>query len=51
MTEMTNMSPNKALCEKGDFTRIGECMRESGTALISKLGIIKAYGCWCRLAV
>lgn len=35
-------NPNKALWEKGDFTRIAECMRESGTALINKLGITPA---------
>ncbi len=33
------MSPNKALWEKGDFTRIAETMRESGEELVSKLGI------------
>jgi ubiquinone/menaquinone biosynthesis C-methylase UbiE len=33
------MNPNKALWEKGDFTRIAETMRESGTELVSKLGI------------
>jgi SAM-dependent methyltransferase len=37
----TNMNPNKALWEKGDFTRIAETMRESGTALVAKLGITK----------
>jgi ubiquinone/menaquinone biosynthesis C-methylase UbiE len=35
------MNPNKALWEKGDFTRIAETMRESGTALVAKLGITK----------
>ena len=35
------MNPNKALWEKGDFTRIAETMRESGDALIAKLGITK----------
>ena len=35
------MNPNKALWEKGDFTRIADCMRESGAALVSKLGITK----------
>lgn len=35
----TAVNPNKALWEKGDFTRIAETMRESGTALIDKLGI------------
>lgn len=32
-------NPNKALWEKGDFTRIAETMRESGAALVDKLGI------------
>jgi ubiquinone/menaquinone biosynthesis C-methylase UbiE len=36
-----NTNPNKALWEKGDFTRIANTMRESGTALVSKLGITK----------
>src|SRR6478609_6123258 len=35
------MNPNKALWEKGDFTRIAQSMRESGTALVEKLGITK----------
>jgi ubiquinone/menaquinone biosynthesis C-methylase UbiE len=35
------MNPNKALWEKGDFTRIAESMRESGEALVSGLGITK----------
>jgi SAM-dependent methyltransferase len=33
------MNPNKALWEKGDFTRIAIGMRESGTALVNGLGI------------
>ena len=33
------MNPNKALWEKGDFTRIAETMRESGKALVEKFGI------------
>jgi SAM-dependent methyltransferase len=33
------MNPNKALWEKGDFTRIAESMRESGELLVSRLGI------------
>lgn len=33
------MNPNKALWEKGDFTRIAATMRESGTALVAQLGI------------
>ena len=35
------MTPNKALWEKGDFTRIAESMRESGGALVRRLGITK----------
>lgn len=35
------MNANKALWEKGDFTRIAETMRESGTAFVAKLGITK----------
>ncbi len=35
------MNPNKALWEKGDFTRIAASMRESGEALVGKLGITK----------
>src|SRR5213592_747118 len=35
------VNPNKALWEKGDFTRIAETMRESGEALVEKLGIAK----------
>src|SRR5438270_12050353 len=35
------MNPNKALWEKGDFTRIAESMRESGEALVRRLGITK----------
>src|SRR5215813_12710596 len=35
------MNPNKALWEKGDFTRIAESMRESGEALVESLGITK----------
>jgi SAM-dependent methyltransferase len=35
------MNPNKALWEKGDFTRIAESMRESGEALVQRLGIKK----------
>jgi len=32
-------NPNKALWEKGDFTRIAETMHESGEELVAKLGI------------
>jgi SAM-dependent methyltransferase len=34
-------NPNKALWEKGDFTRIADTMRASGDALVAKLGITK----------
>ena len=33
------MNPNKALWEKGDFTRIADTMRESGEELVASLGI------------
>jgi ubiquinone/menaquinone biosynthesis C-methylase UbiE len=41
---MTNQAaaganPNKALWEKGDFTRVAQAMRDSGEALVSSLGI------------
>src|SRR5881394_1081389 len=35
------MNPNKALWEKGDFTRIAETMRESGEALVNGLQITR----------
>src|SRR6266699_2424864 len=35
------MNPNKALWEEGDFTRIAATMRESGEALVQRLGITK----------
>jgi ubiquinone/menaquinone biosynthesis C-methylase UbiE len=38
-TQPTAVNPNKALWEKGDFTRVAETMRNSGTVLINKLGI------------
>ena len=33
------VNPNKALWEKGDFTRIAETMRQSGEELVGTLGI------------
>ena len=36
---METMNPNKALWEKGDFTRIAQTMRQSGEELVAKLGI------------
>jgi SAM-dependent methyltransferase len=41
LDEGDTMNPNKALWEKGDFTRIAVGMRESGEALVGKLGITK----------
>jgi ubiquinone/menaquinone biosynthesis C-methylase UbiE len=38
------MNPNKALWEKGDFTKIADTMRESGTELVNKLGITEGMG-------
>ena len=34
-------NPNQALWEKGDFTRIANTMRESGEALVQRVGIAK----------
>jgi ubiquinone/menaquinone biosynthesis C-methylase UbiE len=33
------MNPNKALWEKGDFTRIADTMRESGASLVDRIGV------------
>src|SRR5262245_31652225 len=35
------MNPNKALWERGDFTRIARTMRESGEGLVGSLGITR----------
>src|SRR5450755_1516207 len=35
------MNPNKALWEKGDFTRLAQSMRKSGELLVKGLGITK----------
>jgi SAM-dependent methyltransferase len=40
-TATATANPNKALWEKGDFTRIADTMRESGTALVLRIGITK----------
>ena len=37
------VNPNKALWEKGDFTRIAESMRESGEALVGTLGVTNGH--------
>ena len=34
------MNPNKALWEKGDFTRVAAAMRDSGEALVRDIGIV-----------
>jgi len=39
MTAAAN--PNRALWEKGDFTRIAETMRDSGEALVRSLGVTR----------
>ena len=33
------MNPNKALWEKGDFTKIAAFMRQSGEAVVKSLGV------------
>lgn len=33
------MNPNKALWEKGDFTRLAACMRDSGADLVAKIAV------------
>src|SRR6266700_3128251 len=33
------MNPNKALWEKGDFTKVAALMRESGEAVVKSLGV------------
>src|SRR5215203_654772 len=35
------INPNKALWEKGDFTRIAASMRESGETLVRRIGVDK----------
>ena len=35
------MNPNKILWEKGDFAQLAQTMRESGEALVAKLGVTK----------
>jgi len=38
-TQAAAANPNKALWEKGDFTRLAETMRESGEAVVERLGV------------
>src|SRR4026209_1346325 len=37
--DIMNPNPNKALWEKGDFTRIAASMRASGEALVKAIGV------------
>jgi SAM-dependent methyltransferase len=39
MSTAVSINPNQVLWEKGDFTRIAETMRESGEALVQRIGI------------
>src|SRR3954449_5223916 len=38
---MSAPNPNKALWEKGDFTRIAATMRGSGQTLVERIGVTK----------
>jgi ubiquinone/menaquinone biosynthesis C-methylase UbiE len=38
-TRSSTVNPNKALWEKGDFTRLAQSMRQSGESLVKGLGI------------
>ena len=49
LTMNAPMNPNKALWEKGDFTRIAESMRESGEALVQRSDIKRPEGSGSRL--
>jgi len=40
-TSPAPLNPNKALWEKGDFTRIAATMRESGESLVGAIGVTK----------
>ena len=39
VTETETVNPNRALWEKGDFTRVAAAMRDSGEELVATLGI------------
>jgi SAM-dependent methyltransferase len=41
MTTTAAINPNQALWEKGDFTRIAATMRESGEALVERIGVTR----------
>jgi SAM-dependent methyltransferase len=38
---MSKVNANRALWERGDFTRIADCMRDSGEAVVGTLGITR----------
>lgn len=38
---VTPVNPNKALWEKGDFTKLAATMRESGDALVASIGVAR----------
>ena len=40
-TQSAPINPNKALWEKGDFTRLAATMRESGDALVERIGVTR----------
>jgi len=41
MTPVSTMNPNRALWEKGDFTKIAETIRKSGESFVANIGITK----------
>ena len=44
------MNPNKALWEKGDFTKIAAFMRQSGEAVVKSIGKRRLCGLWTSAA-
>jgi SAM-dependent methyltransferase len=41
LQRISKMNANRALWERGDFTRIADCMRDSGEAVVGTLGITR----------
>jgi SAM-dependent methyltransferase len=41
LRRISKMNANRALWERGDFTRIADCMRDSGEAVVGTLGITR----------
>ncbi len=39
----TTVNPNKALWEKGDFTRVADSMRSSGESFVEKVGVQRGH--------